>query len=90
MLSTSGGHSVTKRHATCPTRPDPVGTEEKSPDMGVDSVRTQNQVVSAGGAVVERDGDGPVLLAEPLERNPHPDWHGIIVRRQYRVEAGSV
>ena len=42
-------------------------------DRGVDTVGADDQVVAPSAAVVELDGYGAVLLAEPPQRYTHPD-----------------
>jgi len=56
----------------------------------VDTVGADDQVVAAGAAVVELDGYGLVLLAEPLQRYTHPDRHGIAMGCQDLVQVGAV
>jgi hypothetical protein len=56
----------------------------------VDTVGTDDQVVAPSAAVVELDGYGAVLLAEPLQRYTHPDRQRIAMGCQDLVQVGAV
>src|ERR671912_2041451 len=73
-----------------PHWPDRVGADGELANRGVDTVGADDQVVAAGAAVVELDGYGAVLLAEPLQRHTHPDRHGIAMECQDLVQVGAV
>ena len=51
-------------------RSDRAVADGEMADRGVDAVGTDDQVVAAGRAVGELDGDGAVVLAEPPHRRP--------------------
>jgi hypothetical protein len=73
-----------------PQRADRAGADGEPADRGVDAVGADDQLVVAGGAVAELDGDGVVPLAELLQRYAHPDRHGIAVGCQDPVQVRVV